>query len=105
MKSFLALVLGALFAAAVAAAAATGFGRFIVVYKADTSAVLFDQVTAQITGHGGKVLERYSIINGILVEMPRALAESLVKDYPQVDFVEEDGEVRIAQEGGEADSL
>ncbi|KAJ3022366.1 UNVERIFIED_CONTAM: hypothetical protein HDU68_009182 [Siphonaria sp. JEL0065] len=88
------LLLAGLAALAVSAESVTTFKQYIVVFKDATVQTQMDQVANKIKEWGGKVLHEFSIINAISAEIPAALAHGLTA-FAQVDYVEEDGEVKI----------
>ncbi|KAJ3177882.1 hypothetical protein HDU87_004164 [Geranomyces variabilis] len=65
------------------------FKKYIVSFKETASTATMDAVMAKVAQVGGRIVNQFSLIPGIVVEIPAQLA-TLLSTVPDVESVEED---------------
>ncbi|KAI9336191.1 hypothetical protein DFJ73DRAFT_22239 [Zopfochytrium polystomum] len=89
------LIVLALFVAVASVAQSTDaieFRSYIVVFKDGAATSKVNEVLTAIKDLGGKVKTQFKIIHAFSVDFPTAFFDK-IKNFPQVDYVEEDGQV------------
>ncbi|KAJ3162108.1 hypothetical protein HDU86_005806 [Geranomyces michiganensis] len=65
------------------------FKKYIVSFKETASSATMDAVMAKVAQVGGRIVNEFSLIPGIVVEIPAQIA-TLLASVPDIDSVEED---------------
>ncbi|KAJ3155845.1 hypothetical protein HDU89_005403 [Geranomyces variabilis] len=65
------------------------FKKYIVSFKETASTATMDAVMTKVAQVGGRIVNQFSVIPGIVVEIPAQLAK-LLSSVPDVESVEED---------------
>ncbi|KAJ3236054.1 hypothetical protein HDU78_004858 [Chytriomyces hyalinus] len=81
-----------------ASASQTSLSKFIIVFKDSALAPQITAVTDKIHEWGGRVVDRFTIINAVSAEIPAKLAGTLSAAFDQVDYIEADGEVHTVDD-------
>ncbi|KAJ3272364.1 hypothetical protein HK104_004484 [Borealophlyctis nickersoniae] len=91
---FLVLCTILLLAMSPANAASKGMKKYIVVFKDSAFKDAVEGVVKKIEESGGKVLDRFTIMPAISVELPAATRMRTFETMPEIDYVEEDQPVQ-----------
>ncbi|KAJ3088733.1 hypothetical protein HK100_007952 [Physocladia obscura] len=71
--------------------------KYVIIFKSEAVEAQSESVAHKIIAAGGRIFHRYSLINGVSAAIPDALAKSLVADFPQIESIEKDTEIRILE--------